>query len=467
VFAQSGPITSQSLFFNQGSNAYRGNHLEVDGGVLYTDNVFLQPGSGHGATLGLLGLEGDIGEQRPRFDYRLSTDVALVKYLPADFEAQPSGYLDGAARLFIVPGLFSWTGRDTYSQVALSQFQPITPDNLESINYASTGPRLTLLPTLRTSLVVDVTYSYVYSSSKSPLYVNVDNHRYAGDITLSRAFSDTSSAYINASSEKVDFTDQVDNTNFREDQAKAGYSLRDARTALDLSAGYEKLHELGVTTTSSVVGPGQSAQSQAPRGTQWRVDLSRVIRPTQRVSVHASKQITDTSSLFRLNVDQAVPTTVPNRILTGQAFSYRDIGVTWRIEGRRTAFQIDAVDISQRYRATPTLDADSKVVLALLARQLSPVLNWDIGGNYEHDDYTAGGRRSSWSALTSLRWSVGERLRLRFLYAHSAQVQPSYHVNEFGLVAYYTVIGARPTDAPAELTPQMQPRAPMSSQQPR
>lgn len=66
------------------------------------------------------------------------------------------------------------------------------------------------------------------------------------------------------------------------------------------------------------------------------------------------------------------------------------------------------------------------------------------------------------ASRASLRWSVGERHRLRFLYAHSAQVQPSYHVNEFGLVAYYTVIRARPTDAPAELTPQMQPRAPMS-----
>src|SRR5204862_319232 len=84
---------------------------------------------------------------------------------------------------------------------------------------AQIGPRFTLRRTLRATVTLTGTYSPLPSSSKSPLYVNIDNHRYAGDLTLSHTCSSSSSAYLTGSSEKVEFTDQVDNNNFRQDQA--------------------------------------------------------------------------------------------------------------------------------------------------------------------------------------------------------------------------------------------------------
>src|SRR6266480_4124069 len=93
--AQIGPLTNQGLFFDRASNPRGGNYLAADAGLIYSDNVS-RAANGSGDTLALLGLLGDASrEGGPRLDYRLSADLALVKYLRADYQTQPFGYLDG------------------------------------------------------------------------------------------------------------------------------------------------------------------------------------------------------------------------------------------------------------------------------------------------------------------------------------------------------------------------------------
>jgi len=465
VFAQSsGPISTQSLFFDQASNAHQGNYLEADGGVIYSDNVYLRP-SGPGDTLVMLGLAGEAARQGTRLGYRVDSDIALVKYLHSEFQTQPFGYFDGAATLQIVPGIFSWLGRETYDQTVINPFAPLTPDNLEAINYITTGPRLTLRPTLRTTIVVNATYSYVDSSSKSPLSVNINNHRYGGDITLSRAFSNILSGYVTGSSDKVEFVDQVSNTNFREDQALAGFKVTNARTELDADVGYIKLHEDASGSVAGVGGVSQAAPSQSSSGSTWRVELARLISPTQRVSVRVLKQVTDAAQLFRLNIDAPVPTNAPTRIASGQPFTDYEYGGTWRFQENRTSFQGDVLAISQRYQATPGSDYDAKVVSALLSRQLSPLLSWDIGANYQHSNYAAG-TLDSVNAITSVRWRVGPRLGLRFIYARATTSPHGYGENQVGVIASYALLPTAAARAEAGETG-LAPIDPMSSRQPR
>src|SRR2546430_9546232 len=108
--AQIGPLTNQSLFFDQASTPHGGNYLAADAGPIYPDNVS-RAANGSGDTLALLGLVGNASREGPRLDYRLASDLALVKYLHAAYQTQPFGYLDGTGDIGIVPGSFSWTGR--------------------------------------------------------------------------------------------------------------------------------------------------------------------------------------------------------------------------------------------------------------------------------------------------------------------------------------------------------------------
>ena len=463
--AQIGPLTNQSQFFDQASNPHGGNYLAADAGLIYTDNVS-RAANGSGDTLALLGLVGNASREGPRLDYRLASDLALVKYLHADYQTQPFGYLDGTGDIGIVPGFFSWTGRETYTQTVINPFAPVTPDNLEGLNYVTTGPRFTLRPTLRTTVTLNGTYSYLTSSSKSLRYVKIDNHRYAGDLTLSHAFSNSSSAYLTGSSEKVEFTDQIDNNNFRQDQALAGLKVASARTLLDVSGGYTRLHVAVLATMAP--GPTELPQSQVPGGSVWRLELSRQISPSSRLSLHAVKQVSDAANLFRLNLDQPVPAAAADRLTTGDSFTDRELGANWRFVAARTSFTLGYLDIRERYKINPTSDRNVKDATALLGRQLSPVLNWDIGAEYERQEFSAGGSSNTVNAMTSLRWQIARQLRLRFLYAHSALTPHGYAENQVGVTAAYAFIegtpgsaqpGAQPA-APPPLNPGTPPGAP-------
>jgi hypothetical protein len=208
----SGPITTQSLFFDQASGAHHGDFLEAQAGFIYTDNVNLEP-NGPGDELAMIGLVGETERQgAPRLDYRLNSDLMLVKYFGSQYQTQPLGYLDGTADFKIVPGTLVWTARDSFSQVSINPVGAPTPDNLESINYITTGPQLILKPTLQTTFTVDGTYAYVYSSSKSPEYVNINSNRYGGDVRLDHAFSNIMTAYIVGAYQKVRFQDTTINT---------------------------------------------------------------------------------------------------------------------------------------------------------------------------------------------------------------------------------------------------------------
>jgi len=424
--AQTGPLINQNSYFSRAAGAHQGNYLEADGGFVFTDNVTRTP-NGPSDTLALLGLVGDIARTGTRLNYSLVSDIYYVDYLHSTFQSQPFGFLNGTAEAWITPGFFSWTAQETFAQTLLNPLAPVTAENLESFNYLSTGPRFTLRPTLRTTLVVDATYSYLASSSKSPSYVNIDNHRYAVVATLKQAFTNTSSGYVTGGGQKVDFTDQVTNTNFTQRELLAGYKLSDARTELDLAGGYSWLH----------VG------TQTPNGYIGRFRLVRQISPAQRISLHASQVVTDAPNLFRLSIDQPVISNIPYSFTTSQPFTDRQLGANWELEGSRTDLQLGYLSIRDRYELTPSSNRNLQITSVFLTRRIGPTLKFDIGGELLRQQYTTGGSSDTVYASTDLRWQLGRRLALRFLYGYSKQTPTTpngYTENQVGVIASYAFV---------------------------
>ena len=105
-----------------------------------------------------------------------------------------------------------------------------------------------------------------------------------------------------------------------------------------------------------------------------------------------------------------------------------------------------------------------KLASALVARQLTPVLNWDIGLTYERQNYSSSsGTLNQISAITSLRWQIGQRFALRFIYAHESLNPHRYDVNQVGITASYALVGTPyAMGSPQSLLP----ASPMSSQFP-
>jgi hypothetical protein len=465
-------LTGQSLLAQSASN-YPGNHLAVDGGAIYTTNVQRTEG-GSSQELLLLGLTGDTSREGTRFDYRLASNIALLKYLGGAYPTGPTGYLDGTAFLKVVPS-FTWIARETYTQVQLDPYAAVTPDNLENVNYFTTGPRFTMRPTLRTSVTLDALYSILTTSaaSSAPQHVNIDNHRYGGDLRIDRSFSETASLYLKGEYEKIDFKDQENNNNFSHTSASAGYKLSNGRSELDVSGGYSQVRVYDVLTTAEGIGSRETRQTEEFHTPIWGLDLSRLITPSQRVALTASQQFTDAASAFRLGFDQAVPVVAPQRIASGEAFKLRVFGVNWRFQTSRTSLVVGLSEFQDRYVMTTGNDINSKLANVLLTRQLSPLLSCDIGANYQRQQQvgsgpstggtaTGGGESKTFGVLADLRWQVGERLALRFIYGHSSQ-NGVYSDNQIGVTASWALIGAQ---APMPAFQPLTPISPVSTQAP-
>lgn len=473
AIAQITPLSGQSVFSYRPPGANAANYLVAVGGLFYTDNV-TRGASGTGQTLLTAGLSGDASREGSRLDYHLSSNLAVLKYLGGAYPTEPIGYLDGKVSFKIVPSYLSWIVQDTFSQLQLDPFSPVTPDNLLNLNFITTGPSITLRPTLRTSVTLDALYSYVTASSASPQYANIDNHRYGGDLKIGRAFSESASLYIKGYYEKVDFKDQVNNNNFSVGEATAGYELTDGRTVLDLSGGYSQLRVYDVLSTAE--GPGGSRESRTTETFNepiWKADVSRLITPSQRLALHASEQLTDVASAFRLSFDQAVPTVPPPLYATSQPFTMRTYSVDWRLEAPRTTFDVNLSQLRTHYllnsvgvsNSVPVSDSESKYVNVRLTRLLSPVLTWNIGVSYTRyqtlgtppanagQPAASGQSAKTYGALTDLGWQVGTRLALRFVYAYSRQ-SGVYADNQIGVTASWALLGAQArTMQPQALTP--------------
>jgi hypothetical protein len=472
--AQVGPLTYQNLFFNQASNAHPADYLAAEAGLIYTDNATFT-GGGSGDTLGEIGLIGNTSHEGSRFDYRLDSDLAVVKYFQNTYPVEPTGYFDGLADFKIVPGFFTWIGRETYTQLVINPYAPITPDNLENLNYVTTGPRFTLRPTLRTSVTLDLLYSFVDSHSSSPQYVDVNNHRYGGDLTIERAFSSVASLYLKGSYEKVDFSDTFINNDFTLTRGVLGYRLEGARTVLDVSAGVTQLRQLDVPVAEqSVIGSIEHFETESYTAPNWSLNLSRLLTPTQRLSLFASQQLLDFATAWQLGFDQAVPSIAPAQVALGAPFTQRLFGADWRWQAPRTTFDVALLYLSGNYRltlsnerslATPYQLRELKEASAVVARQLSPVLNWDVGLHVEHQDLAGGPPANGNTELTNLRWQAGRKVTLRFLFAHSSYL--GIRDNQVGVLAYYALVGGGQlggveSAGEGQLIPSLSPIAPTS-----
>jgi hypothetical protein len=244
----------------------------------------------------------------------------------------------------------------------------------------------------------------------------------------------------------------------------------------DISGGYSQLRIYDVLSTVS--GPGGSRETLTTESFDepiWKVDLSRLITPSQRIALHASEQFTDAATAFRLGFDQPVPTLPPPLLATSDPFKSRTYGLSWSFQAARTTLGVSLGEFRQRFLLSSANDLESKYANVRLSRLLSPVLTWDVGLGFNRNEQvgtptTNGGQPAvtgqsskAIGAQTDLRWQVGQRLALRFIYAYSRQ-NGAYSENQIGVMASWALLGA-PAQGP-QAAPVLAPVAPASTRGP-
>ena len=397
--------------------------LDMTLGATRSDNVRRTATNEVEDTLATIGLVADVMRDGTQLDYSLKSDIAWTEYLDDTYSGLPIGYLDGL--LGIGSERFRWNFQDTFDQAIVDPFQSFTPDNLQSVNYFTTGPQVDLPLTSSTRLTLRADYSVVTSNSDSPQFTDLDSTRYSGSLMLTRDVSNISNVYLSADAQHVDYDDPA-NADYKRQAYYLGYRGNGSRTTLDAAVGYVEI----------------GGDSDTSGGWVGRFELGRRVSPASTISVYASRDISDATNLFRSGPDRRTPIQSSTKIATADVFVTDALGAGWAFQMAHTQFSLGASASKEQHDADPTLDRTIKGANASFARIMTPLLSLSLAASYRREDYdTTSFKNDIVEGSAGLSWRMGRRVALSLLYdrfdQNSTDDSATFTENRAGLNLVY------------------------------
>lgn len=402
---------------------------EISVGVIETDNVERLPHGGSSDTIFEQEASFTWHERRPFYAADIDADVSHLTYAPRTFNDQFVGNFIGDGRLNFVPEVFSWDISDNFGQGTIDPFGALTPANREIINYFSTGPQLLLPLSGGTFLNVAGTYGKV-DYQTSPL----DSNRFSGTVGLLHKFSPNSSVSFNVHDEKINFQNDLVNTDYSSQQAYLRFDAKGARTTLNADVGYGRLQGIG----------------DSPGTVIAHLEVSRTLSASSTVAAYVGHEYSDAAEAFRLvqTIGGANLNTQPT-LQTGTPFTNNYGTLAWSFHRNRTSLGLTASEYKDVYQRGGGLNDTRTQFDGHVVRLLSPTLELSLTEDYIRDHFeNAPASYSQSTTQLNLTWRVGRRVTLDFAYAY-AKRSSDLPITEFRENRIWLAIGyGRPAQTP-------------------
>jgi Putative beta-barrel porin 2 len=375
---------------------------DVSAGLGETDNIRLTPTDKQSDTIGELG--GDIlwREQRRTFGADVTGDLAYLDYLHGYYSSEVAGNLQGNLQYALVPQLLRWTLSDNFGQGVIDPLAAVTPANREYINYASTGPDLTLPLNELNALLVDLRYSNI-KYQRSPL----SNNRYAATVGLRHQLSAASAISFNVRDELIRFDNSQLNPNYDQQSAYLRFDSGGLRTRLEMELGLNRVKMEQGTTSGALV----------------RLAATRQLSPAASIVLTVGHELSDAGEDFRtlqavggggLATQQVQPTADP--------FTNNYATFEWSYQRNRTTFGLGGGYYKVTYQMSQSqgLNENRLTVDAHAARHLTPVLEASLLAQFEREDFYNTLGNSNVATLTGLlTWRASRMLSVVVEYDHA------------------------------------------------
>src|ERR1700733_1086726 len=323
-------------------------------GVIETDNVERTATDAMSDAIGDLSADLDLHEQTRRVDADAIANLQYLTYEHDVYRSDVVGNFAGNAKYAVLPGQFEWVVQDNFGQQELEPGTPITPLNLENINYLSTGPNL--LVSLGPQLHAQLSARY---SKVSYQISDLDNNRGDASVALVHPLSTNSNVSLNVDAERVRYEDSVANPDFTTQQGYLRYDAQGGRTKLALDLGYED------TTGLSSKGGGALVRAEA----------SRNISASSHLDFSIGQEISDTGNLLRqLQGLDGVAVSATSLQRSNDPFISRYARVGWQLDGHRTSISFDVERFQEHHLDFANLDQRRTQADISLRRNLTPVL---------------------------------------------------------------------------------------------
>jgi hypothetical protein len=322
-----------------------------------------------------------------------------------------------------------------------------TPDELETINYFTTGPYLNFNFSTNERLSFYGLYS-ITSFQKSPF----DYRTYDWGTNFAHRLTPFSSLSLQLDSAQTRFDRPAVAPNYTDRTAQLIYTTAVARTHVLASAGY---------TIENYGGPSSG-------GRVWDLELSRRISTSSSVYVRAHDGFTTIGGVLRAGFGASVSTgtsmgSAPWTV-TPEPLEYRLGTLGWTFNGERTSLSLVGRLTQQRYLRQTTFDNTAKTITGTVQRRLRPTMSLLLQA-YRSD--TRFGNIGTAVTDTVFNLSLLKRFGKVGLYVFAQrthQASPfagaaaslglltrSYDENRIGLNVSYDLIGQRSSGAALEL----------------
>lgn len=437
----------------------------ADVGLGETDNVTLSSTNRVSQTMGTADIDFAVNQQSRIFGVAAQGAFSDFVYLEGAYGNTLIGRLDGIAQAAIIPERLTWVVREDFGQATLDAFTPVTPNNLEDVNYVSTGPNLALK--LGGTGFLDVTARYADAYYQTSPF---DSNRGLATADIGLQTSARSSISLNGAGERVLFQNTIFNSDFDRYAAYARYEAHGARTDFALDAGASKVDvdalapriELvneppGSTIEVPVTVPGHPALSTTSG--LGRLELRRTLSPSASISLTGGRELTDASSSFSTQGGNAISTVnyAPTPLTTDPYVSTYG-SAAWQYLRYRTTFIVTGRWERDRYPDAPQYDLTNESIEFNVQRRLTPDFTAQLIGRWyklDYPNYTIAANIGSPENTTklvgaALIWQSGRWLEVRLRYQH---ISYSVSQGDFGYDqnTVFLTVGYRPRKAAADL----------------
>ncbi|HEV8331045.1 MAG TPA: outer membrane beta-barrel protein [Steroidobacteraceae bacterium] len=373
----------------------------LDLGARYTDNVGRTDTNEQSDTVGIAGLNFAVDVSRPRLDARAAADLRYQEYFESDFDSRVNGVLDGSLGFALVPERFVWVVQENYGQVTRNRQVADNPDNLQDINYFSTGPDITLPLGRRTSVQLSGRWSDAYFEQG-----NQDSVTATGSLALVRQLSSSTSLSLNGSYSEIDFDQDQEFVDYTVEQAFLRLAITGARTTLSLDGGVSRLER-----------DNSSSKSDTALA---RLDLQRLIGARSSLRLVAGTTPSNTQQSFRLDqqigqqIGGGVDISPDSEVVAGDSFRSDYAYVTFATDWERTSVTLLLSGRKQDHEVFTVLDREQYRGTLTYSHDLTQNVSIDVRGTYLDEKFTETGFGfDQWGAGLGMRWELSQRISLR------------------------------------------------------
>jgi len=411
----------------------------ADVGVAESDNVTLVSTDKVSQTMAVADADFDYKKISRRLDVDAKGNFTYLDYLQGAYGSQLIGRFDGMAHLAIIPERIVWVLQDDFGQGALDAFTPVTPTNLENINYVSTGPDFALRFGANSYLNVSARYARAQYAT-SPF----NSNRLLGNLAWGLQLSARSSVSLNGDTERAMFENTVLNSDFDRTNAFGRYEVHGARTDLSADLGATTIRQNGASTSGGLA----------------KVDLTRKLSAAASLTASLGRALTDASTSFSSLQSGAIGVvgTAP-AAQTSNNYTSNYASAGWHYERNRTTISLSGRWEKALYERVSVLDNTRSGAEFKVARRLTRALTAEVLGQYYKTDYARSliaaqsgtSRFDDESVIAGLTWRHGRGLEVKLRCEHSARLTTgiySYRENRAILTIGYRPSTRRPESDP-------------------